>query len=571
MFQYLSSPRAPNIRYVLEKLESEQESSSIVEIDNKSLVAKLTYGELNFLTVGENVSSQKVVFDTAKLEEQGGSDSESSDDESDQEDLIDNGSEHEREKPHLDETTTAQSINRSSNQLLYFTFLQRLIQVMENYLHAPLSVAKIETNSDVLMLLLQEMLDSERPYITDINQLRELLPNRSLLGKILSTTQKLSQTAQQTLNRSNNDSQAKAESSPKSTLTMWDSQADRIPWRRSNVRHTNNELYVDMTERLSVLIAPSKALKTRKKNLSSAYYSSYSDSGISQNQRPLKALIDGQINFTSHLSGVPNLQLVLDTRNHDLGVPSFHKSVQIDQYLESKGVLSFIPPDGQFVLMNYQIDLLNSNHQNAMNHIGLVSAEFHGGLGPDANEFEIKLMTFISKTTKAIDNLKVEIVLADALTKRADDPFASSVMEGDEELDEEAGEEENLIVKPIRLTHGELQVSADSKGNYEWCFDKFVSPGIYPVFRASLHRESELSSSSSKTSLKTLEPNLIDANQRKPLKPKYIRLSYEHKGALPSQMKVDSLRVLSAKGLGDKVKPFKGVKYFTHVKDFVLR
>ena len=30
-----------------------------------------------------------------------------------------------------------------------------------------------------------------------------------------------------------------------------------IPWRRANVRHTSNELYVDIVETLSVTLAPS--------------------------------------------------------------------------------------------------------------------------------------------------------------------------------------------------------------------------------------------------------------------------------------------------------------------------
>ena len=59
----------------------------------------------------------------------------------------------------------------------------------------------------------------------------------------------------------------------------------QIPWRRNNVRHTSNEMYVDIVETLSVTYAPSG--------------------------RPLAAFANGSIAFTSKVSGVPDLLLSL--------------------------------------------------------------------------------------------------------------------------------------------------------------------------------------------------------------------------------------------------------------------
>ena len=54
-------------------------------------------------------------------------------------------------------------------------------------------------------------------------------------------------------------------------------------------------------------------------------------------------------------------------------------------------------------------------------------------------------------------------------------------------------------------------------------------------------------------------------------KPSYIKLSYSHKGPVPSGLKVDSLKIISAKGLGDTVKPYKGVKYMTKSGNYIVR
>lgn len=111
-----------------------------------------------------------------------------------------------------------------------------------------------------------------------------------------------------------------------------------IPWRRSNVRHTSNELYVDIVETLSVIFAPSG--------------------------RPLSALAAGTIAFTAKLSGVPDLLLTLSAPGgrtalpNAMQLPCFHPCVRLARWAERPGELSFVPPDGRFVLAAYECDLL---------------------------------------------------------------------------------------------------------------------------------------------------------------------------------------------------------------------
>lgn len=102
-----------------------------------------------------------------------------------------------------------------------------------------------------------------------------------------------------------------------------------------------NEIFVDILERLTVL--------------------------FNSNGYILNSTIDGCIQMKSYLSGNPPLRLAL---NEDLSVGkgsggggyggvvlddcNFHECVNLDQF-QSARTLSLIPPDGEFVVMNYRI------------------------------------------------------------------------------------------------------------------------------------------------------------------------------------------------------------------------
>ncbi|TFJ87250.1 hypothetical protein NSK_001582 [Nannochloropsis salina CCMP1776] len=100
-----------------------------------------------------------------------------------------------------------------------------------------------------------------------------------------------------------------------------------------------NEIFVDILERLNVL---------------------FSGSGYIIN-----STIDGCIQMKSYLSGNPELKLAL---NSDLVIGkggggygavvlddcNFHECVRLDEF-ESSRTLSFFPPDGEFILLNYRI------------------------------------------------------------------------------------------------------------------------------------------------------------------------------------------------------------------------
>lgn len=149
-----------------------------------------------------------------------------------------------------------------------------------------------------------------------------------------------------------------------------------IPWRRSNVRHTSNEMYVDIVETLCVTLAPSG--------------------------RPLAAFANGSIAFTSKISGVPDLLLTLSASGGKLGMekaielPVFHPCVRLARWKERPGELSFVPPDGKFMLAGYEVNLMPSNLDlKSWSNTNLrlpVSIEVSKSLGPFGADFEVRLL-----------------------------------------------------------------------------------------------------------------------------------------------------------------------------------
>lgn len=155
-------------------------------------------------------------------------------------------------------------------------------------------------------------------------------------------------------------------------------QGPAIPWRRPGVRHTSNELYVDIIESLSVTIAPSGRL--------------------------LSALVSGTIAFTAKISGVPDLLLTLSTAggqhaiSRKVELPVFHPCVRLARWRERPGELSFIPPDGRFILAGYEVNLLpiDPDLDTAPTHMEKLFlpaiVDIRKSLGPTGQDFEVRLI-----------------------------------------------------------------------------------------------------------------------------------------------------------------------------------
>ncbi|KAK3305327.1 Adaptor complexes medium subunit family-domain-containing protein [Chaetomium strumarium] len=252
--------------------------------------------------------------------------------------------------------------------LLVLEFLHRVVDSFEEFLGAPLLAHKIEANYDVVAQLLTEMCDAGAINTTEPNALRDLVEVEGFMDKLLGNLNLPTKASKPGFSTGFGNSS--------SAPPLIQNSTPALPWRRANVRHTSNELYADVIETLSVTLAPSG--------------------------RPLAAFANGTIAFTSKVSGVPDIVMTLTSPSgkHNLkniiDLPVFHPCVRLARWREQPGVLSFIPPDGRFTLAGYEVDLMPFTDGGVAslgsNPLKLpVTVEVKTGLGPTGSDFEVRL------------------------------------------------------------------------------------------------------------------------------------------------------------------------------------
>lgn len=273
--------------------------------------------------------------------------------------------------------------SREVEPLLVLEFLHRVVDAFEEFLGAPLTAQRIDSAYDVAAQLLTEMCDAGIVATTEPNALRDLVEVEGLLGKLLGG---LTLPGAVTANLGGGGGGSSAPSLGSGSMMMGGGgggggrgntvATPALPWRRANVRHTSNEMYADLVETLSVTLAPSG--------------------------RPLAAFAHGTVAFTSKVSGVPDIVMSLTgpTGRHNLAglmeLPVFHPCVRLARWREHPGELSFIPPDGRFILASYEVDLLpftnGKSGSLAAGNLKLpANIEVKTGLGPAGSEFEVRV------------------------------------------------------------------------------------------------------------------------------------------------------------------------------------
>merc|ERR1711991_807098 len=116
-----------------------------------------------------------------------------------------------------------------------------------------------------------------------------------------------------------------------------------VSWRSEGIKHRKNEIFLDVIEKLNLL--------------------------VSSNGTVLHSEINGVVRMKSYLSGIPELKLGLNDklmfemtgRNYSRGKAvmmediKFHQCVRLARF-ENDRTISFIPPDGEFELMSYRLN-----------------------------------------------------------------------------------------------------------------------------------------------------------------------------------------------------------------------
>ncbi|SCU97696.1 LAMI_0F11012g1_1 [Lachancea mirantina] len=283
-----------------------------------------------------------------------------------------------------------------------------------------------------------------------------------------------------------------------------------VPWRTAGLVFADNELYVDATETVNAVFRRSTH-------------------GARDRTRCVSAFLEGTIDFNSHLTGDPTVLVRLDLSGHKLAVPALHRCVDTQGTDFHASRLRFVPPDGKFRLMRYVVDLTpgtapaSHQHSRALANLGLVVPELQSALGANRDEFEVTLDIAPSTTVSAVDNVQVALHF----------PQLPS----------------GARVKALRTTHGRFENSVDNRDAL-WLLDKTTSTGTRPVLRACIENSADDTTTTTTTATT-------------------LRVSYAHKGLLPSGIKVDAVDIVA--GLPSTIKPFKGVKYLVKTGDFVLR
>lgn len=202
---------------------------------------------------------------------------------------------------------------RNSNVALILTFLFRLADVFKDYFGV-LEEESIRDNFVIIYELLDETMDHGWPQALDSTILRSFITTDA--------------------NRMAEDSRSK----PPVALT------NAVSWRAEGIKHKKNEIFLDVVEKLNLLVAA--------------------------NGTVLHSEILGAIKMKSFLSGMPELKLGLNDKlmfeatgranqargkSVELEDIKFHQCVRLARF-ENDRTISFIPPDGEFDLMNYRLN-----------------------------------------------------------------------------------------------------------------------------------------------------------------------------------------------------------------------
>ncbi|XP_030459991.1 AP-3 complex subunit mu isoform X1 [Syzygium oleosum] len=194
--------------------------------------------------------------------------------------------------------------------LMGIEFLCRVADVLADYLGG-LNEDVIKDNFVIVYELLDEMIDNGFPLTTEPNILREMIAAPNIVSKMLSVVTGNSSNVNETL--------------PAATALC-------VPWRTTDPKYANNEVYVDLVEEM--------------------------DAVINRDGTLVKCEIYGEVQVNSHLSGLPDLTLSFANPSI-LDDVRFHPCVRYRPW-ESHQILSFVPPDGQFRLMSYRVKKLKS-------------------------------------------------------------------------------------------------------------------------------------------------------------------------------------------------------------------
>jgi len=201
------------------------------------------------------------------------------------------------------------ALGRDAPVLLAIELLHRVGDLLELYVKE-LTEDALRANFVTVYQLLDEIIENGTPLHTEPNVLQQLVMQPSKMESMVASVMGTSQVR---------------DALPESTSSS-------SPWRRTGVRYATNELYLDLHERLDVVID--------------------GRNGVLQH-----AEVYGEAMCNCMLSRMPRLTLTF-TAPHIIEDASLHVCANRERW-ERDRVVSFVPPDGKFELFSYRVGRIN--------------------------------------------------------------------------------------------------------------------------------------------------------------------------------------------------------------------
>lgn len=252
-----------------------------------------------------------------------------------------------------------------------FQYLDNLNDLLSNFFSKNFNVKQLKANKMVLNEIIDETLDFGIPQLTDYNLLHQYIKlkieeERQEFKEKQSSHSQLNNLKSLVL-RNDIETDIQPDSvnfAPKEDIYLKskiiETLNDSISWRPKGIHYKKNELFVDVIEKVKFIQDLNKE----------------SSKSIKYHQ------VEGSIMCKSYLSGMPVVQLGLindmtfniDRINQKGDEFQFHQCIQkIDSnYYQNKDgnkLVTFIPPDGEFELCNYRLDILKERKNDEKSEI----------------------------------------------------------------------------------------------------------------------------------------------------------------------------------------------------------
>lgn len=206
------------------------------------------------------------------------------------------------------------------NITMMFSFLYKLTDVFTEYFKE-LEEESVRDNFVVIYELLDEMMDNGYPQTTEFQILKEFIKTES---HELETSWR----------KKNND---------KLQFSIPAAISNAVSWRPEGIKYKKNEIFLDVIEKVNMI--------------------------VSRNGTVIKSEVQGALVAKSFLGGMPECKLGLndkaffESEGKNMGQKSvdfsdvkFHQCVRLTSFEKDK-IISFIPPDGEFELISYRLDM----------------------------------------------------------------------------------------------------------------------------------------------------------------------------------------------------------------------